>query len=71
MQDFTLDNEFSEFLKNEQKLINEHFDKENMSATEITPVEPGKEAVDRILAYNKALSVRQSRLMNPITIVLN
>lgn len=69
MQDFTL-NDFSEFIRKEQKIVEDHFAQE-MPTNEAHPARPKESSVQRILAYNKALAVRRSGTMDTMTFVLN
>lgn len=69
MQDFTL-NDFSEFIRKEQKIVEEHFANE-VPTNQAPPVKPSESSVQRILAYNKALAVRRSGKMDTMTFVLN
>ena len=65
MTDFTLD-ELLEFTQMEDQMINEIFSK---NADDYC--EPSNDTVNTLLAYSKALSIRKSRSMQNIRVVLN
>jgi hypothetical protein len=65
MTDFTLD-ELLEFTHMEEQMINEMFSKNTED-----PCEPSNDTVNTLLAYSKALSIRKSRSMQHIRVVLN
>lgn len=70
MQDFTL-NELSSFYQRENQLIRELFNDIDMVEQPEVEIKPSADAVSRILGYNKALSVRKSKKLNRIQLVLN
>lgn len=70
MADFTLD-DLSDFAKWEQEEWNALFNADDMVEEQEQLEKPGEEAVDRILAYNKALSVRFTDRQRPIQMILN
>lgn len=70
MQDFTL-NDLSSFYQRENQLIRELFNDANMVEQPEVEMKPSEDAVSRILGYNKALSVRKSKKINQIQLVLN
>lgn len=65
MNDFTLD-ELMEFTQMEDQLINEIFSKDTEDRCE-----PSNDTVNTLLAYSQALSIRKSRSMQNIRMVLN
>jgi hypothetical protein len=69
MHDFTF--EESSLSKNERALLLGLLNDEPMVETPKMEKEPRKESVERIIAYNKALSVRKSRTNGNISFLLN
>lgn len=65
MTDFTLD-ELLEFTHMEDQMINEMFSRNTED-----PCELSNDTVNTLLAYSKALSIRKSRSMQHIRVVLN
>lgn len=70
MQDFTL-NDLSNFYLQENQLIRELFNDTDMVEQPEVEMKPSDDAVSRILGYSKALSVRKSKKINNIQLVLN
>lgn len=69
MADFTLD-DLSEFARREQHEWNALFNANDMVEEPEQLEKPSEASVDRILAYNRALSVRQTS-KGPIQTILN
>jgi len=69
MHDFTF--EESPLSKKERALLLGLIKDEPMVETPKMEKEPRKESVERIIAYNKALSVRKSRTNGNISFILN
>ncbi len=65
MIDFTL-NDLLKFTLKEAEMV-----KEILPETEKTNWEPSESSLNNILAYSKVLSVRKSKNLNNISIVLN
>lgn len=70
MHHFTLD-EFSFFSQRERELINELLKSDKMLEQPEVEMKPREESLERILAYNKALSVRKTNNNLFIQQVLN
>lgn len=65
MIDFTL-NDLMEFSKMEEEMVREIFPQ-----MEIDKPEPSERSVKNLLAYSKALSIRKSRTLKNVRLVLN
>jgi hypothetical protein len=70
MHHFTLD-DFSSFSQRERELINEILKSDKMLEQPEVEMKPREESLERILAYNKALSVRRTKNNHLIQQVLN
>ncbi|MCH2197832.1 MAG: hypothetical protein MK081_03550 [Flavobacteriales bacterium] len=70
MQDFTLD-DLSHFAKHERRLIQEIFNIEDTVDKQEVVSGPSDESISRIIAYNKALSVRKGTKIKHYQLLLN
>ncbi|MFT4878250.1 MAG: hypothetical protein ACJAU0_000987 [Flavobacteriales bacterium] len=70
MENYTL-NDLSSFYQRENQLISELFNDGKMVEQPEVEMRPSDTAVSRILGYNKALSMRKSKKINYIQLVLN
>jgi hypothetical protein len=69
MHDFTFED--SSLSQNERALLKGLLNDEPMVETPKMEKEPRKESVDRIIAYNKALSLRKSGTIKNMIFLLN
>ena len=69
---FTLD-DLSNFARKERSILRSLGLEEEMKATEEStfPLEPSRNTMDKLLNYSRVLSVRKSRLMGTIEMILN
>jgi hypothetical protein len=65
MIDFTLD-DLMEFTQKEEEMVKEIF-----PVSELSNPEPCERSVKNLLAYSKALSIRKSRKLKTLSMVLN
>ena len=70
MSHFTLD-ELSEIARLEEQFVNELIKQDPMIESQHCLLAPKEDSVQRIIAYNQALSVRPSKKLNVIKLVLN
>lgn len=70
MDNFTFD-ELADFSRREKQYLQDTFNFEQMAQTEEALYKPSAESVNNILAYSKALSVRKSKNLHRIEVVLN
>ena len=70
MNDFTLD-DLASFSREEEDSFYQIFKNNDMVEMPEVELEPSNEALNRIFAYNKAISVRESEKMDRINMVLN
>ncbi|MFZ6052240.1 hypothetical protein [Halocola ammonii] len=69
MNDFTLD-DLASFSREEDSFYQIFKNKDMVEMPEVE-LEPSDDALNRIFAYNKAVSVRESEKMDRINMVLN
>jgi|AntRauTorcE11897_2_1112592.scaffolds.fasta_scaffold86367_1 hypothetical protein len=70
MNDFTLD-DLASFSREEKDCFYQIFKNNDMVEMPEVELEPSDDALNRIFAYNKAVSVRESKKLDRINLVLN
>ncbi|MFT4679953.1 MAG: hypothetical protein ACI84C_000950 [Flavobacteriales bacterium] len=70
MIDYTLD-DLTEFTRVERQMLNDIFKQDQMIQSKDRLFVPKEDSVNRIMAYSKALSVKKSRSLDTILVVLN
>jgi len=71
MENYNSLNDLSSFYQRENQLIRKLFNDGKMVEEPEVGMKPSDSVVSRILGYNKALSVRKSKNINYIQLVLN
>lgn len=70
MMNFTFD-DLADFSQREEQYLQDTFKNVHMAHMEEATIQPGARCINNILAYSKALSVRKSKNLHKIDIVLN
>jgi hypothetical protein len=70
MRNFTLD-ELAAFSEEEKQIVNDLLNEDPMTESSEVLMAPSHQSVKTVLAYSKAMSMRRSKKLDHINIVLN